>query len=153
MIIDEKSYEDRIKRATPLELVKITYDIFFDYIAHAKKSPSIKIVEALSKVVDSLISSLNLDEQIGREILKTYIQVNAIFSEIKPKLHRKADQTKEIIELLNIAETHMKILHEGILKLKDTGEPIYNPKITAGLTYDKDGNLMELSQSTREFEA
>ncbi|MCL2610708.1 MAG: hypothetical protein FWE02_03415 [Defluviitaleaceae bacterium] len=164
-IIDVAEYEERIKRATPFELVKINYELLFAHIGHvkqevacganaseARKMPSVEVFTAMSQMVDGLISGLDLNEQISRELLKTYVQVKACFAEAMAKYHRTSDMTKEILELINIAETHLKIIHEAILQLKDDGVPIYNPKVTAGMSYDKDGNMVENVESTIEFE-
>ena len=147
-------YEDRIKRATPLGLVKITYEMIFENIEKSKTEPSEDTFRLIVKLVDSLISGLDLNEEVSSNLVKTYIQVKACIHEAIIKCGSyidKDNKMKEIMELIVIAESHLKIVYEAVSVLKDDGVPIYNPKVTAGLSYDKVGNMVENSESTIEL--
>ena len=69
---DIKTYSYRISQASKTDLVVITYDIAADYLKEAKENAESGDIEGMrsalnkvSRVIDSLISGLNLEYEIA----------------------------------------------------------------------------------------
>jgi len=162
--MDKQEIIARISNATPLGLLLISYDLFLDAVAVTKENIASgeesavieKDIEYLQKILTEITRSLNMEQELSQEILPIYMHVNKLLIECGVKVKRKS-QVKQLSERINIIESIMKILLEGLEALEDTGEPI-NPavqQVYAGLTYQKDGKLNEFvaEGSGRSFEA
>ena len=149
-MIDRQRYEEKIMRATPFEAIKINYELIFETIEIFKKDKSpVELMDSLLQMVRSLKHALNLDEEIGIQLLLFYETVGRSLMEVKYSIlrNRMERAMNKIIEV----EEMLKIVYDGIIGLEDVTTAGYNPVSTVGMTYDKEGNLMEYAESTHDF--
>ena len=80
---DIKTYSYRISQASKTDLVVITYDIAADYLKEAKENAESGDIEGMrsalnkvSRVIDSLISGLNLEYEIAGNLF--FVMISAI---------------------------------------------------------------------------
>ena len=137
-------YTRRITMANKTQMITILYEMVLDYISEAEKSLenddekgfSEGLFRAMS-CVDELIHSLNLDYELGKNLLAIYL--------FEKKQIIRASVKMSNDELLHVRNTFEK-LHEAYLSLEAENNEealmVNVPKVYAGLTYGK-GRLEE----------
>ena len=125
--------------ANKTQMITILYEMVLDYISEAEEafgnSDDQGFSDGLSKAmncIDELIHSLNLDYELGKNLLALYL-----FE--KKKILRSLVK-KDSEELIHVRNTFAK-LHEAYLSLEmennEEALMINVPKVYAGLTYGK----------------
>ena len=146
-----RTYTRRITMANKTQMITILYEMVLDYIKEAEDSlddhDEKGFSEGLSKAmncIDELIHSLNMDYELGKNLLALY-------------LFEKKQIIRAAVKISNEGLPHVKNtfekLHEAYLCLetenKEEALMMNVPKVYAGLTYGKGcleesitGNLM-----------
>lgn len=142
------TYSARISSASPLSLLIITYELFLKNIAKTKEflsegnnEKSKFHINHCQKLLNSCITSLNLDYEPALEVLPIYMYINRILIECQIKSNRTGSNALIESNLEHI-EKIINILLDGVTSLPDTDVPV-GQQVYAGLTYQKDGNLTE----------
>lgn len=148
---DEKKQEftRRISQANKSELVVILYEIFFYYIEEAKakeaeKENFHKIIGYAQDVLNELIASLNMEQELAKSILQVYLFVSGSLG-----LARGKGKAQPLLD----ADRLMKKLYETYKEdaKNDTSGPVMGNSQTvyAGLTYGK--NDLNESYQTQDI--
>jgi len=146
--MSKQDYVARIASATPLQLVVVTYDFILEELNLAKNNIGNSAVQShISKaqqLLSSLITSLDMEIEISKELLDIYLCVNRLFisCNIKSNMNGK---NEEISKMLTDAEQILNNLLIGWKNIKDNDKQSVMPnsqQVFAGLTY-KNGKLSE----------
>ena len=148
--MDKRYYEEKIKNATPMGLVIITYEMLLETLEKASKEIETNSETAREAIIHaqailrSLTSGLNLDYDISTELLDIYMYISSILIDCQIKANRANSEGFVKENIAHVSELLNSLL-EGIKAVPDTDAPIIetSSKIHAGMTYGKDGNLSE----------
>ena len=147
-----EEYEARVATATPLGLVIINYELLIHHIENsintAHTSEFIVNIEKALAANGLLMDSLDLNHEIGRDLMSIYIYVNKLL--IDARLSRS-------VELMNEAKHLISDLFESWQEIakEDEGVPVLGTsKIYGGLTY-KNGKPSEfvVESNKNDFKA
>lgn len=133
----KKVYAKRITTASKTELVVIMYEMFLDYINDAKINSKDEIslrknIRSARKVVDRLIESLDLQYDVGRQLMSIYLFVNREL--LKADIHKDVTNLDRIINIM----TSLKDTFKEVEKQDTSGRVMKNVQtVYAGLTYGK----------------
>jgi len=144
----------RVMSASPLELILIMYDQFFELIPDIKRSIERKSAAAMEPdseraqaIIDELINALDFDVEISKDLGAIYFYVrNRI---LEANIHFDAAIWDDI-------ESVMRPLYEGFkeaerqhgAELKQPVMSAVNPSIVAGMTYGQN-SLKEIVVNTK----
>ena len=147
-----EEYEARVATATPIGLVIINYELLIHHIENSISTAYtdefiINIEKALA-ANGLLMDSLDLNQEIGRDLMSIYIYVNKLLIDAK---------RSQSVELLDEAKYLISDLFESWQEIakEDEGTPILGTsKIYGGLTY-KNGKLSEfvVESNKNDFKA
>lgn len=138
------TFTKRVAQGTKSELVVIQYDIILQGIEDAKLADKLQELDKYNKslqlatnFVNELISTLNFDYEISKELFNLYININEYIVEAK----RKKDVT--LLEIPTIIIEKLRFAFNEISSLDDSEVVMQNTQqVYAGLTYGKE-NLNE----------
>lgn len=146
--MSKQDYVTRISSATPLQLVVVTYDLILEEVGLAKGNMgNSDIQEHVSKaqqLLSSLITSLDMEIEISKQLLDIYLYVNKLFISCNIKLNIKG-KDEEVRKMLMHAEQILNNLLVGWKNIEDNDNQSVMPssqQVYAGLTY-KNGKLSE----------
>lgn len=138
---DIKTYSYRISQASKTDLVVITYDIAADYLKEAKENAESGDIEGMrsalnkvSRVIDSLISGLNLEYEIAGNLFQIYLHIKRILVSVSVSADK--DEITRIEHLISM-------LRKSFYSIKDedTSGPLMKntEQVYQGLTYSNSG--------------
>ena len=138
---DIKTYSYRISQASKTDLVVITYDIAADYLKEAKENAESGDIEGMrsalnkvSRVIDSLISGLNLEYEIAGNLFQIYLQIKRTLVSVSVSADK--DEITRIERLISM-------LRKSFYSIKDedTSGPLMKntEQVYQGLTYSNSG--------------
>lgn len=138
---DIKTYSYRISQASKTDLVVITYDIATDYLKEAKENAETGDIEGMrsalnkvSRVIDSLISGLNLEYEIAGNLFQIYLHIKRTLVSVSVSADK--DEITRIEHLISM-------LRKSFYSIKDedTSGPLMKntEQVYQGLTYSNSG--------------
>lgn len=149
MDINKQDYIARLSNATPLQLVIITYDIMLEHIDSALINVSdysnlSDDITKTQKLLSTLITSLNLEIDISKELLNLYMYINKLLLSCTVKINLKNKEEELKVILIQVKQILTSLLHSW-KSIDDTDEPVManSQQIFAGFTYEKNGKLTE----------
>ena len=134
-----QEFTRRITLSNKTGLVVVTYDIFFAYLADAKKAKEEmqwdafkQSVRMAQKCVNELVDTLDFSYELAGELYRTYVYCK---ERLATALYKRSEE--ELIE----CESLMKLLYESFVKLAeaDDSEPIMKntEQVYVGYTYGR----------------
>lgn len=134
-----QEFTRRITQSNRTGLVVVTYDIFFAYLADAKKAKDEmqwdvfkQSVRQAQKCVSELIDTLDFSYELAGELYRTYVYCR---EKLATALYKRSED--ELVECENL----MKLLYESFVKLAeaDDSEPIMKntEQVYVGYTYGR----------------
>lgn len=135
----KQEYTLKITSANKSELIVIIYDIALDYITESKKAMSdsdkskfYKAIDCAQKSVESLITGLNFDYEISKNLWHLYFYINKKLAEaIKNYSLLEVDEAENILKTLRASFAE-------IAKQDDSNPMMGNTQsVIAGMTYGK----------------
>ena len=144
-MIDKEAYAARASNASPLELLRINFELTILNLREADAALEMNDAnnfkaraENAREYLNLLISSLDMAYDISRELLRVYIFINGLIL--------KAEASKDAPPLREAADMLGKLLdsYKAIPDTDDTADHVIPAAqlVYAGLTY-KDGKLSE----------
>ncbi|WP_026492890.1 flagellar export chaperone FliS [Butyrivibrio sp. XPD2002] len=137
-------YTRRITMANKTQMITILYEMVLDYLAEAKDALELDdkkgFSEGLSKAmncIDELIHSLNLNYELGKNLLALYLfEKRQILIATAKNSDEELDHVNKTFEALHSAYVQLEKMNNDEALMTNV------PKVYAGLTYGK-GNLKE----------
>jgi flagellar protein FliS len=157
---NSNDYVVRIASATPAELVVVTYEMLSDSLSEAISAQTDEAFDTAAKrakaLLDELILSLNFEYEISYELLSIYFYINKLMM----AAFQKRTENKDVEPLEEASRIVNELLKSWRVVAEEDrlngGESVINAgKVYSGLTYDKDGQLVEteVNDNVRSYDA
>ena len=153
--MDRENYTNRIKKAGPVGLVALNFEITLDFLDKARKMYRTDIEASRHSMTrakegyENLIQSLDFDVPLSFDFYELYKYVYGVLSHIHPSKDEKK-VLESLDEVIGITESLKKAWRELADKTREEPVPDDAPKIYTGLTYDKDGKATDYFDETKK---